>query len=68
MKDDKTRCMTKTYAFGFVSRDDSDQTRYLPSVIESRREKTGLRGFPTRSDTNRAVQPHKMARGSKFRI
>ena len=25
-------------------------------------------GFPTRSDTNRAVQPQKMARGSKFRI
>ena len=25
-------------------------------------------GFPTRSDTNRAVQPLKMARGSKFPI
>ena len=25
-------------------------------------------GVPTRSDTNRAVQPHKMARGLKFRI
>ena len=25
-------------------------------------------GFPTRSDTNRAVQPQKMARGLKFRI
>ena len=25
-------------------------------------------GFPTRSDTNYAVQPHKMARGLKFRI
>ena len=25
-------------------------------------------GFPTRSDTNQAVQPHKMARGLKFRI
>ena len=25
-------------------------------------------GFPTRSDTNRAVQPRKMARGLKFRI
>ena len=24
--------------------------------------------FPTRSDTNRAVKPHKMARGLKFRI
>ena len=25
-------------------------------------------GFPTRSHTNQAVQPHKMARGLKFRI
>ena len=25
-------------------------------------------GFPTRSDTNRAVQPQKMDRGLKFRI
>ena len=25
-------------------------------------------GFLTRSDTNQAVQPHKMARGSKFQI
>ena len=25
-------------------------------------------GFPTRSNTNRAVQPQKMARGLKFRI
>ena len=25
-------------------------------------------GFPTRSDTNRSVQPQKMARGLKFRI
>ena len=25
-------------------------------------------GFPTRSDTNRAVQPQKMTRGLKFRI
>ena len=25
-------------------------------------------GFPTRSDTNRAVQPQKMARSLKFRI
>ena len=25
-------------------------------------------GFPTKSDTNRAVQPQKMARGLKFRI
>ena len=25
-------------------------------------------GFPTRSDTNRDVQPHNMARGLKFQI
>ena len=25
-------------------------------------------GFPTRSHTNQAVRPHKMARGLKFRI
>ena len=31
-------------------------------------EKTGLGGFPTRSDTNQAVQPQKMARSLKFRI
>ena len=36
--------------------------------FEPRSEKTGLRGFPTRSDTNQAVQPQKMARGLKFRI
>ena len=34
---------------------------------EPRSEKTGLRGFRL-SDTNRAVQPQKMARGLKFRI
>ena len=44
-------------------------------IYEPRCEKTGLRGgggggggFPTRSDTNRAAQPQKMARGLKFRI
>ena len=36
--------------------------------MEPRCEKTGLRGFPTRSHTNQAVQPHKMARGLKFRM
>ena len=33
---------------------------------DSRCETTGLRGFPTRSDTNRAVQSLNMARGLKF--
>ena len=28
----------------------------------------GLRGFPTRSDANRAEELQKMARGLKFRI
>ena len=30
---------------------------------ESRCEKTGLPGFPTRANTNRAVQSQKMVRG-----
>ena len=37
-------------------------------TFEPHRKKTCLWGFPTRSDTNRAVQPQKMARGLKFRI
>ena len=45
-------------------------------IYEPRSEKTGLRGFRagaiqtglSRSDTNRTVQPQKMARGLKFRI
>ena len=37
-------------------------------IIEPRCEKTGLRGFRPGPDTNRAVQPQKMARGLKFRI
>ena len=35
-------------------------------VFEPRCEKTGLRGFPTKSDTNRVVQPQKMAKGLTF--
>ena len=35
---------------------------------EPHREKTDLSGFPTRSDTNQAVQPQKMARNFKFWI
>ena len=41
-------------------------TLLLPN--EPRCEKKGLRGFPTRSDTNRAVQLQKMSRGMKFWI
>ena len=37
--------------------------RYEPRCV-----KTGLWGFPNRSDTNRTVQSQKMARGLKFRI
>ena len=37
-------------------------------IYEPRREKPGLRGFPTRSDTNRPVQSQKQARSLKFRI
>ena len=39
-----------------------------PIIYEPRCEKTRSSGFSTRSDTNRAVQPQKMARGLKFRI
>ena len=35
---------------------------------EPRSEKTGLSGFPTRSDINRVVQSQKMPRGLKFPI
>ena len=37
-------------------------------IIEPRCEKTGLRIFPTWSDTNQTVQLQKMARSLKFRI
>ena len=40
----------------------------LHILNEPRRQKTASSGFPTRSDTNRAVQPQKMARDLKFRI
>ena len=42
-------------------------TEFVPAVYEPRCEKTGL-GVPTRSHTNRAVQPQKMARDLKFRV
>ena len=37
-------------------------------VNQPRCEKNGLRGFPTRSYINWAVQPQKIARGLKFGI
>ena len=45
-------------------------TQYIvdyAAIIEPRHEKTNIL-VPTRSDTNQAVQPHKMARGLKIRI
>ena len=39
----------------------------LQSIYESRHEKPTF-WFPTWSDTNRAAQPQKIARGLKFRI
>ena len=36
--------------------------------MECEKGNTGSSGFPTRSDTNRAVQPQKMARGLEFLI
>ena len=35
-------------------------------LFEPRCEKTGFWGFPTRSDSNLAVKPQKMASGFKF--
>ena len=37
-------------------------------TYEPPHEKTCLQGFLTRSDTNRVVQPEKMAGGLKFQI
>ena len=44
-------------------RDVTDNDR----LILSRARENLSSGFPTRSDTNRTVQPHIKARGSKFR-
>ena len=41
---------------------------YSEVEFEPRFEKNQSSGFPTRSHTNRAVQPQKMARGLKFCI
>ena len=40
--------------------------RYIDSTIPLLSKSSS--GFPTRSHTNRALQPHKMARGLKLRI
>ena len=36
-----------------------DPNRVMDNMSEKKREKNGLRGFRTRSDTNRTVQPQK---------
>ena len=46
----------------------SQRGSYHYHNYEPRCEETGLRWFPTRSDTNQAVQPQKIARALKFRI
>ena len=38
------------------------------SIIKQRHKKILSSGYPTRSDTNQAVQPQKMARGLRLRI
>ena len=38
------------------------------SIPSSQPQVLEISAFPTRSDTNQAVQPHKIARGLKFRI
>ena len=38
------------------------------TLIEPRCDKNPSSGFPTRFDTNRAVQPQKKARGLEFRL
>ena len=38
--------------------------KYDPAMLQENLSS----GFPTRSDTNQAVQPQKMARGLKFQI
>ena len=45
-----------------------DFPRYYYVIYEPRRQKNRSSGFPTRSDTNRAVLPLQRARGLKFSI
>ena len=55
----------KTYKLWVLIRSPSlrSQNKNLKLIFEPRSS-----GFPTRSDTNRTVQPQKVARGLKFRI
>ena len=45
-----------------------DHRCFLSKLFEPRHEKTCLREFPTRPDTNRPARPQKLARVSKFRL
>ena len=47
----------------FTPNEDSGQRGHMSRVMRK-----PVFGFPTRSDTNQVVQPHKMDRGLKFRI
>ena len=56
------------YEFMFRLREEiQDHVCKLEKILAASRQNLSLR-FPTRSDTNQAVQPHKMARRLKFRI
>ena len=41
---------------------------HVVTIIEPRHDKTCLREFPTRPDTNRPAQPQKLARVLRFRL
>ena len=45
-----------------------DKSDFTATSIEPRHDKTCLREFPTRPDSNRPAQPHKLARVLKFRL
>ena len=47
--------------------DNDLDSEILPNISEPRHDKTCLRKFPTRPDTNRLAQPQKLARVLKFR-
>ena len=45
-----------------------DRALTTEDIYEPRHDKTRLRKFPTRPDTNRPAQPQKLARVLKFRL
>ena len=58
----------KIHSFWLSEQTIVNKNRKKMDLYEPRREKTRSSGFPTTSDTNRAVQAQKMARGWKSRI